>query len=186
MNRALAALAFAGLAAFPGIRAQGIPEALRDKALVVRVHAVIPQDSLDQGPPSPDAGQGAAPSTVGRGPERAQPWQSDSVKYAVPGTPVPFKLVGSNLAVILQITPFTNADGKGVTLFAQGQVWIKPAEGGFSYHTTVDTLSVDYGEPVFFFPLGIGSSGKASLRLEIVVQRAADLPADKPADKAGK
>jgi len=212
LNRALAFLAFAGLAALPRfIDAQGIPEALKDKALVVRVHAVIPQDSIDQGAspaPAPsqganpgrtDSGQGEVPPVLGRAIEKSSPWQADSAKYAVPGTPVPFKLVGSNLAVILQVTPFTNEDGKGVTLIAQGQVWIKPPDGGFSYHTTVDTLSVDYGETVLFFPLGIGSSGKAALRLEISVLRAADLPsdelpaekpaekqADKSADKTGK
>lgn len=181
MRRALACLALAGFAVLPhAMGAQDIPEALKDKALVVRVTAIVPA-ALNGG--------AAAPSGLGSANEKAQAWQAGSVKYTVPGTPVPFKLAGSNLVIIVQLTPFEREDGKGVTLIAQGQVWVKPPEGGLSYHTTVDTLSVEYGETVLFFPLGLDSDGKASMRLEISVVRAADMNPDGgggAADKAGK
>jgi hypothetical protein len=172
LRRALACLALAGFAVLPlALGAQDIPDALKDKALVVRVTAIVPA-----------ALTGASASST-------QAWQAGSVKYTVPGTPVPFKLVGSNVAIIVQLTPFEREDGKGVTLIAQGQVWVKPPEGGLSYHTTVDTLSVEYGETVLFFPLGLDPDGKAAMRLEISVVRAVDMNPDGgggAGDKAGK
>lgn len=165
MRRALAFLTLAGFAVFPlALGAQGIPEALKGKALVVRVIAVI------------DAASAAAPSALGAGADKAQnqAWKAESVKYTMPGTPVPFKLVGSNVAIIVQITPFEQEDGKGVTLIAQGQVWVRQPEGGLSYHTTVETLSVEYGETVLFFPLGLDNEGKASMKLEISITHGSD------------
>lgn len=192
MRQALAFLILTGLAAHPlALAAQDIPDALKDKALIVRVTAIIPAAVPESS---------AAPSSLGASPgngiEKGQPWIAQSSKYTVPGTPAPFKLVGSNIAVIVQITPFDRDDGKGVMLIAQGQVWVKPPEGGLSYHTTIESLSVDYGETVLFFPLGLAPDGKAPMRLEISVVRAADAgPSPSPSpgpegaganDKAGK
>jgi hypothetical protein len=181
LRSALARLALAGFAALPlALAAQGIPDAFKDKALGVRVVAVVPAAVVEPG--------SSSPSSLGSGGERGQAWRAESLKFTVPGTPVPFKLVGSNVAIIVQITPFEQDDGKGVTLIAQGQVWVRPPEGGLSYHTTIDTLSVDYGETVLFFPLGIGPAGKESMRLEISVMRASDTNGDGggAGDKAGK
>lgn len=166
MRSALVRLALVGFAVLPLVLwAQGIPDSLKDKALVVRVTVVVPEAGTEAD---------SAPSSLGSSGEKAQAWRADSVKYTVPGTPVPFKLVGSNVAIIVQITPFEQEDGKGVTLIAQGQVWVRPPDGGLSYHTAVDTLSVDYGETVLFFPLGVAPGGKSSMRLEISVVRASD------------
>jgi hypothetical protein len=180
LRNALARLALVGFVALPlALGAQGIPDALKDKALVVHVTAIVPELPVDPA-------LGASPSSLGPSGDKVQSWRADSAKYTVPGTPVPFKLVGSNVAIIVQITPFEQVDGKGVTLIAQGQVWVRPPEGGLSYHTTVDTLSVEYGETVLFFPLGLGPAGKASMRLEISVLRAADLNPSGTGDKTGK
>lgn len=164
MRQYLAALFLAGFVVHPmPISAQELPEALKDKALVVRINAIVP---------AADSGEASQSQNLG------QPWEAESSKYTVPGTPVPFKLVGSNVAIIVQITPFEREDGKGVTLIAQGQVWVKPPEGGLSYHTTIESLSVDYGETVLFFPLGLDAGGKAPMKLEISVVRAADATPD--------
>jgi hypothetical protein len=174
LRQALAFLVMAGFAAHPlALRAQELPDALKDKALVVHVTVIVPAAAAESGAASQDLGQ---------------PWEAQSTKYTVPGTPAPFKLVGSNIAVIVQITPFERDDGKGVTLIAQGQVWVKPPEGGLSYHTTIESLSVDYGETVLFFPLGLDADGGAPIRLEISVARSADAAPDGGAagDKSGK
>ncbi len=164
--RTFVRLALVGFAALPLVLwAQGIPDSLKDKALVVRVTVVVPEAAAEGD---------SAPSSLGSSGDKTQAWRADSVKYTVPGTPVPFKLVGSNVAIIVQITPFEREDGKGVTLIAQGQVWVRPPGGGLSYHTAVDTLSVEYGETVLFFPLGVAPGGKASMRLEISVVRPSD------------
>ena len=200
MNRALACLALAGLAALPrALVGQEMPEALKDSALAVRVYAIVPGASASAGQspsqassPSPPLAAGQSDSATGNS---GAPWQAQSVKYAVPGTPVPFRFVGPNVVILVQVTPFSRKDADGLVLVAQGQVWVKSPEGGLSYHTTIETLSVEYGETVFFFPLGLDGSGHAPIRLEIAVLHAADLPApqgDKPdekgasADRAGK
>jgi hypothetical protein len=175
----LACLALAGFASLPlAVCAQGIPEALKAKALVVRVNAIVPGADSDAG----------VSSSSDQGANGDKAWTAASSKYTVPGTPVPFKLVGANVAIIVQITPFEQEDGKSLTLIAQGQVWVKPPEGGLSYHTTIDTLSVEYGETVLFFPLGRSPEGKAPMRLEISVLRASDVDTEGggSGDKAGK
>jgi len=183
LRSALARLVVLGFTLLPlALWAQGIPDALKDKALVVRVTVVVPEAQAE--PNAADSG--AASSSPGTGGEKAQAWRAQSVKYTVPGTPVPFKLVGSNVAIIVQITAFEQDDGKGATLIAQGQVWVRPPEGGLSYHTAVETLSVEDGETVLFFPLGLAPSGKASMRLEISVLRASDIEAGGSVDKTGR
>ena len=182
MRSALARLALVGFAALPLVLwAQGIPDSLKDKALVVRVTVIVPEASAEG-----DGANGGGPSSLGSNGDKSQTWRAESVKYTVPGTPVPFKLVGSNVAIIVQITPFEQDDGKGVTLIAQGQVWVRPPEGGLSYHTAVDTLSVEYGETVLFFPLGVAPSGKSSMRLEISVVRASEKDGGGSGDKPAK
>ena len=132
-----------------------MPDALKDKALVVRVTRRSCPAAAARSPAEPDARSAGRPSD-----DRPTPGRPRASKYTVPGTPVPFKLVGSNVAIIVQITPFEQEDGKGVTLIAQGQVWVKPPEGGLSYHTTIEILSVDYGETVLFFPLGLDPTAR--------------------------
>lgn len=180
MRRSLAFLALAGFAALPiALGAQDLPDALKDKALVVKVTAIV--TAAVEAP-------GEATSSGLGGDAEKPAWSSESIKNTVPGMPVPFKLVGSNVAILVQITPFESEDGKGVTLIAQGQVWVKPPQGGLSYHTSIDTLSIAYGETVLFFPLGIGPDGKATMRLEISVVRASNNNPDVGGvlDKAGK
>jgi hypothetical protein len=187
LNRGLAFLALAGLAALPrALYPQGVPEALKGDSLAVRVFAVVPTPPAatlqGNGDEAPDAAGQSASATK----EKSPGWQAERVKYTVPGSPVPFKFVGDNIVVLVQVTPFSRQDGHGLVLVTQGQVWIKGKEGGISYHTTINTLSVDYGEKVFFFPLGVDSAGKTPLRLEIAVLHAADLPkpSDEPTDAA--
>ena len=233
MNRGLACLALAGLAALPRAlgaqsAASSVPDALKESALAVRVFAIVPAaPAAGLKPPdstSPDADGQPAPPTSGTPPspgvqspspaaqppsptaqgspqggqnasvssakDKASNWrQVEGLKYTVPGTPVPFKFVGGNLVVLVQVTPFIRRGSQGLVLVTQGQVWIADKNGGISYRTAINTLSVNYGEKVFFFPLGVDGAGKAPLRVEIDVLRAADLKAEQagPAadDKGG-
>ena len=200
MNRALACLALAGLAALPRVLSgQGMPEALRNSALAVRVYAIVPGAAATSARSPSQASSPSAPLAAGQSDSatggEGVAWQAQSVKYAVPGTPVPFRFVGTNVVILVQVTPFSRKDADGLVLVAQGQVWVKSPEGALSYYTTIETLSVEYGETVLFFPLGVDGSGHAPIRLEIAVLHAADLPAPQgdrpeekgvPSDKAGK
>jgi len=161
LNRACFLLALAGLAAPIAIRPQDLPESLTEGALAVKVHALVLPSGVS---PSSKAG-----------------WQEESIKYTVPGVPVGVKLVGSNVIIMTQVTPFERADGS-LTLVAQGQVWLRSASGGLSYRTTIETVSVELGETVFFYPLGIDSAGKAPLRVEISVSRRIPDPSDPVGD----
>ncbi len=160
MNRACIALALAGIVLSPAaLRPQDAPAPAPSgaKTLAVRVNALVP----------------------GGGADRAAPpgWHEESVKYTLPGVPVGVRLVGTNIVIVTQVTPFAHDDGT-VTLVAQGQVWLKVASGGISYRTTIETVTLELGGTVLFFPLGVDASGRAPLRVEISVsQRPPDPPA---------
>lgn len=122
-----------------------IPSALLGDALVVAVVATVPQ------------GEGAAP------------WEARDLKYTIPGSAVSVKLVGSEVAVMLTMTPHRSADGK-VLLVAQSQVWFKDGDA-LSYRTAINTVTVAYGEKLFFYPLGVAEGGQAPVRIEMIVSR---------------
>ena len=63
------------------------------------------------------------------------------------------KLVGSNLAAAVQFTPFIRPRGENI-LVAQGQIWIEVPNEGIRYHTSIQTIPLEFNEPIFFFPLG--------------------------------
>ena len=80
-------------------------------------------------------------------------WNESHQKTTLPGRPVGIKLVGSNLVVVAQFTPYVR---RGVQKFlvAQGQIWMEVPEHGIRYHTTMQTIPLEFGEPIYFFPLG--------------------------------
>jgi hypothetical protein len=80
-------------------------------------------------------------------------WNETHRKLAIPGSPVGVKLVGSNVVVIVQFTPYIRHRGQNV-LVAQGQVWIDVPNEGMRYHTSFQTIPLEFDEPVYFFPLG--------------------------------
>jgi len=166
VNRAFALLALAGLAVSP-LRnsAQERVEELKEGSLAVKVHALVPGSGAEG-----LQGTGVA-------------WQEESVKYTLPGIPVGVKLVGTNLVVMTQVTPFDRGDGK-LSLVAQGQVWARNARGSITYRSTLETVTLSLGETVFFYPLGVDAGGKSPLRLEISVSRRPVEP-ELPAREAG-
>lgn len=140
----MALLVHAGARAEEGL---DIPEGLKDKALTVSIKAFVVQG-------------GASPV-----------WQSESTRFTMPGTPVSVKLVGANVIILVQVTPYEGSVKGALVLVTQGQVWVKRPSGELSYRTSVDTVSVHYGEKVIFFPLGRKDSGETPMRLEIFVDR---------------
>jgi len=129
-----------------------IPEAFQDKALTVTVHTQVPESPT------------------------APAWEAKEVKSTLPGSAVAVKLVGESLVVMIQVTPYQGPEG--LMLVTQAQVWIKDKDT-IQYHTALNTLKVDFGEPVVFYPLGEGK-GKAPLRVIIIIQ-----PFQKSAPPAG-
>lgn len=102
-------------------------------------------------------------------------WEETTKRITIPGSPVGVKLVGSNVVVAVQFTPFIRRHGS--VLVAQGQIWIDDPHKGMSYYTSIQTVPLEFGEPVYFFPLG---SRQADASIEIILtvnQYAASLPA---------
>ena len=106
-------------------------------------------------------------ATVGK-PSETPTWEAKDVKYTIPGTPVSVKMIGRDTVIVITITPYKNKGG-GLLLVAQGQVWYKDSEKSIQYRTTVDTLSVRFGERVLFYPFGAKPETGAPLRVELVM-----------------
>ncbi|MDP3178972.1 MAG: hypothetical protein Q8M76_13780 [Spirochaetaceae bacterium] len=163
MKRALACLAAIGLISAAGdLVAQGIPEALLAGSLAIRFHAYVPR------PRSEAVGAEAV------GASSPYSWEQEDTKFTIPGTAVSLKLVFDNGVVLISATPFESGPQRA-TLVAQGQIWMRAA-GGFSYRTTIETVSVEYGEPVLYFPFGVDTHGGSPLRIELAVLRPAAPP----------
>jgi hypothetical protein len=94
-------------------------------------------------------------------------WTESHRKVTIPGSPVGIKLVGSNLVVAVQFTPFIRRQGN--VLVAQGQIWIETQGGGVSYYTSIQTIPMDFDEPIYFFPLGASKQLGSSIEIMLTV-----------------
>jgi len=90
-------------------------------------------------------------------------------KITIPGTPVGIRFVGSNIIVVMQFTPFVRRSGN--VLVAQGQIWItEPEERGVNYYTFIQSIPIEFNEPIYFFPLGKSSQSTSSLEIKLTVK----------------
>jgi hypothetical protein len=80
-------------------------------------------------------------------------WKTEYDKHTIPGRPVALRLVGTNIAVAVQFTPYLRPDNQWV-LVAQGRLWLENSSKGLRYETTLQTIPVKLGEQVYYFPLG--------------------------------
>ena len=97
-------------------------------------------------------------------------WNSENVKVTIPGRPVGLKLVGENLVVAVQFTPFLRTNGQHI-LVAMGQIWINIPNEGMRYHTTMQTIPLEWNEQVYFFPLGsVDTNDEASIEIQLVLE----------------
>lgn len=100
-------------------------------------------------------------------------WNQETRKLTLPGQPVMIRLNSPRMRLHSEITPYRR-QSPDILLVARGQVWIQESHSpGVRYFTTMRTLSVNLGEPVFFFPLGGAENppdDKAQLRMLIIVE----------------
>ena len=97
-------------------------------------------------------------------------WDSENTRVTIPGRPVGLKLVGSNLVVAVQFTPFMRPGGRNI-LVAQGQIWINVPDEGISYHTTMQTIPLEFREQIYFFPLGsMPAKDEAHIEIQLVLE----------------
>ncbi|MCL2833532.1 MAG: hypothetical protein FWD78_10220 [Treponema sp.] len=86
-------------------------------------------------------------------------WDSENTRVTIPGKAVGLKLVGTNIVIVVQFTPYIRPRGENF-LVAQGQIWIHIPDSGMSFHTSIETIPMDFNEKIFFFPLGTDGSGQ--------------------------
>jgi hypothetical protein len=96
-------------------------------------------------------------------------WNSINSKVTIPGRPVGIKLVGTNIVVAVQFTPYLRRDGRNF-LVAQGQIWIDIPNEGMRYKTTMQTIPLEFGEQLYFFPLGSSVNAQNEARIEIQIR----------------
>ena len=81
-------------------------------------------------------------------------WNESHRKTTIPGRPVGIKIVGANVVVAVQVTPYLRRGSVQKFLVAQGQIWMDVPEQGIRYQTSIQTIPLEYEEPIYFFPLG--------------------------------
>ena len=97
-------------------------------------------------------------------------WDSENTRVTIPGRPVGIKLVGSNLVASVQFTPFLRPNGRHI-LVTHGQIWVNIPGEGMSYHTTMQTIPLEFWEQVYFFPLGPAKDNdSAMIEIQLVLE----------------
>jgi hypothetical protein len=94
-------------------------------------------------------------------------WNESHRRVAISGSPVAIKMVGSNIVVSLQFTPFIRRHGS--VMVAQGQIWVDDPNSGLTYYTSIQTIPMELGEPIFFFPLGQSRHLESFLEIMLTV-----------------
>ncbi|MDR0732266.1 MAG: hypothetical protein LBF63_11395 [Treponema sp.] len=97
-------------------------------------------------------------------------WNSVKSKVMFPGRPVRINMMGTNVVITLQFTLFFSLGNPGTVLVAQGQIWVDLPDRGIWYQPTLQTIPIEVGESIFFFPLGSPNSPEETrieLQLEI-------------------
>jgi hypothetical protein len=111
-------------------------------------------------------------------------WNSNNSKVTILGRPVSLKLIGENVVVYVQFTPYQQENGRSL-LVAQGQIWINVPNEGVRYQTTLQSIPMEFGEQIYFFPLGkVGSANEA--RIEIQLELRPYTESTDPAPVAGE
>ena len=148
-----------------------------------------PPDSVQRETPKPARDNAAAPNRFSRFKERAvlleinvrvvdqnQPdqdlaviWNESHTEVTIPGRPVAIKLVGTNLVITAQFTPYIRHRTQKF-LVAQGQIWMNVPGQGIRYHTSMQTIPLEFGEPIYFFPLGsVADNTSASIEIMLTM-----------------
>jgi hypothetical protein len=143
----------------------GMMSGLRDRAVVLNILArIVEQD-------------------------QEEIWNSNNSKVTIMGRPVNMKLIGENVVVNVQFTPYQQENGRSL-LVAQGQIWLNVPNEGVRYQTTLQSIPMEFGEQIYFFPLGkVRSEDEARIEIRLELhpyQESAEPPADPPPQSPGE
>lgn len=129
-------------------------------------------------PENPRPGQGAPLSIhmAYRVISRADPdvkWENASDQIALPGQKVQLKITSANLVVLSELLPQVEGPGS-VRLSALSHIWLARGEGQLTYLRSQSSVSVAFGEEVFFYPLGSQLEGWDIVQIGITIQPVAE------------
>ena len=131
--------------------------ALRERAMVIQITTTVAENSQEL-------------------------WNAFNSKVTIPGRPVGIKLVGGNLIIAVQFTPYLR-QGK-YALVAQSQIWIDIPGRGMSYKTNTCSFplkhsdTIDLGESILYFPLGSDTTSEnPHIELVLTMYRYGEEPA---------
>ncbi|MCL2758945.1 MAG: hypothetical protein FWD22_01895 [Treponema sp.] len=111
-------------------------------------------------------------------------WNESHRKITIPGSPVGIQMVGSNIVVAVQFTPYIRRHGN--VMVAQGQIWLEDPERGISYYTSIQTIPMEFDEPIYFFPLGTSPQFFSSIEIMITVKPNNEINSAEEAEKNGE
>jgi hypothetical protein len=111
-------------------------------------------------------------------------WNENHRRITIPGSPVGIRMVGTNVVVVAQFTPYLRKNGQNL-LVAQGQIWIEIPGQGISYQSTVQTIPIDFDDPIYFFPLGSShNADNARIEIMLTMKVYSETPAENAVDTA--
>ena len=97
----------------------------------------------------------------------------NSTLTTIPGRSVAVTIQGGNLVIKAILTPYRNENNE-LILVAQGQVWLtdNKIENAVKYLSSFDSIPVNFGETVSFFPLGLSEeiANSEYLNIELAIQ----------------
>ena len=94
-------------------------------------------------------------------------WNETHYRTTFPGNPVGIKLVGSNVAVQVQFTPVIRRHGN--VLVTHGQIFINDPEKGICHYTSFQTIPLEFGEIIHFYPLGTSANAMGQFASSIEI-----------------
>ena len=96
-------------------------------------------------------------------------WNESQRKATISGRPVGIKLVGANVVVDVQFTPYLR-HGAQTLLVVQSQIWMEIPDLGIRYLTSMETIPMEYSEPIYFLPLGpVKEDDSASIEVMLIM-----------------
>ena len=92
-------------------------------------------------------------------------WNMELTRVTISGRSVHVRLDGDNIIIRAQFTPYRNDDS--LLLVAHGQTWLRTADSDeLRYETAFETVPVELGQAVVFYPLG-----RESVKMDLDTQR---------------
>jgi hypothetical protein len=95
-------------------------------------------------------------------------WREPNRAVSVPGVPVGIQVVGTNVVVTAQFTPYIRRDGN--VLVAQGQIGIADVNTGITYYASIQTIPMELGEPIYYYPLGAAQHLNPSIEIMLTIR----------------